>query len=326
MGRTMISWGRMVFWLLPATLLIATIAPAQAQRTTPLTIIVPFAAGAGTDLIARALAPSLSETLARPVIVENRAGADGIIGAVAAAHAKPDGSTIFLTSNSTHAANPSLKINLPYDPINDFAPIARIVRTYQVLVTRPTFADPSLQGIIEQAKQKPGTMTYAAGNTTSRIAAELLKLTSGIDVQYVPYKGNSQALTDVVAGHIDIMFPDTGTAQAFIAGGQVKAVAITSDKRLSLLPNVPTIVELNHPELQIGGWAAIFAPAHTPQEEIANLNAAIGKAMKSPEALRLFETSGVVPEFSSPQELALFVDSEIKKWAKVIEAAHIERE
>lgn len=297
--------------------------PAGAQRQVPLTIIVPFAAGAGTDLIARALAPSLSETLERPVVIDNRPGGDGVIGAVAASRAEPSGDTIFLTSNTTHAVNPNTKAKLPYDAVKDYEPIALIAKTYLVLVTRPGFPAASLSEVVREVKNKAGKVTYGAGNMSSRLVAELFRLTIGSELVYVPYKGNAQAMGDVAAGHIDLMFADTVTAQSFLKTGKVNAFLVTSDQRLAFLPNIPTATEAKMPDLDVSGWAAVFAPAHTPADVIAKLNRAIGIAAKSEAATKLFETTNLVPAFGSPDDLAKFMNAEISRWGRVVEAAQI---
>jgi tripartite-type tricarboxylate transporter receptor subunit TctC len=195
-----------------------------------------------------------------------------------------------------------------------------------VLVTRPDFPATSLLELVRAIKERAGKASYGSGNASSRLVTELFRLTIGADLVYVPYKGNAQALSDVAAGHIDLMFADTVSSQSFLKADKVKAFLVTSDQRLKVVPDIPTALEMQLPELSVSAWAALVAPANTPPDVIEKLNRAVGIAMKSETAVKLFETTNLVPAFGSPDDLSTFVKSEISKWGRVVDAAHIAKD
>ncbi|WP_455280985.1 Bug family tripartite tricarboxylate transporter substrate binding protein [Cupriavidus necator] len=301
-------------------------ASTQAQQPRAIHLIVAFAPGSGSDLLARSLAPPLSAALGAPVVVENRPGADGAIAAEYVAGAKPDGQTILVGTQSTHAANPHLRKSLSYDPLKDFAPIGRLGRTYLVLVARPGLGDGTLPGLIRAARAKPDGLSFAAGTASARIAAEQFRMVAKVPLTHVPYKGIGPALADLVAGHADFTFADSAAAQSLIQAGRLKAIAVTSPARLQQLPAVPTVREAGVAELEFMSWSALFAPAGTPSPVVMRLHDAMLKALRSPEVVALFEKGGFVLDPTTPEELSRFVHAEYDKWRRVIEFAKIQKE
>lgn len=295
----------------------ASAVAAQAWPSKPLTIIVPFGAGSGNDQVARLLGQELSTALGQPVIVENKAGAGGNIGAAAAAKAAPDGYTLFVTTNTTQAANPSLYKQLPYDPIKDFAPVGRIANTPALLVAGPSLSVKNLPELIALAKSKPGKLTYASGSSGTLVPAAMLTFEADIDMVHVPYKSIPDGLKDVMGGTVDLMFTDmaTGTTQA--KAGRVKALAISSLKPSPMMPDVPPIAT-TLPGFELLAWYAMYVPTGTPPAIIERLNREIAQAEARPAFRERLSALGLEPITSTPAELASFTRSEMQKWGQVI--------
>jgi tripartite-type tricarboxylate transporter receptor subunit TctC len=292
----------------------------------PVTFIVPFAAGSATDQLARALGASFTEQTRQTVVVENRAGASGIIAAQAAAKAPADGYTVLITTNTTQAANPHLYKKLPYDPAKDFAPITGLGRGGMVLVVRPESPYRSVKDLVEAAQKRPGRMTFGAGNSSSRVAGEMFKQLTSTDFLYVPYKSNPGALTDLLGGQIDMMIIDTVTGLPQIESGRLKPLATSTAKRLPQLPSVPTLQETGVKGYELGYWYAAYVPAKTPPQVVARLNAVLVNAVNSAQAKSFFQSVGNDPWTTKPDELARYQAAEAGKWGKVIQAANIEPE
>lgn len=291
----------------------------------PIRFIVPFPAGSGTDVNARLIGERLSQAVGVPVVVDNRPGADGIIAAEAAARARPDGQTVFVTSNSTHASNPALKRKLPYDPIKDFAPVTLIGTAPLLVLVHPSLPIRSTQDLIAHAKAHPGKLSFGSGSASSRVGGEMFKTMAGIDMVNVSYKGNPQALADLVAGQVQVMFCDAGTALPQVQGNRVRAVAATSLKRAGALPDLPTVAESGLPGYEMVAWTAVFVPAGTPSVVISKLNARLVEILRSAEfRQRNSATTDLAP--GTPQELGQFVVSEIDKWKRVVAQAKLEIE
>ncbi|MEK8052900.1 tripartite tricarboxylate transporter substrate binding protein [Ideonella sp. DXS22W] len=315
---------------LAAALLPLMAAPTQAQAQTypakPLSFIVPFAAGSATDQLARALGQSVSEQTHQAVVVDNRAGASGMLAAQAAARAPADGHTVLITTNTTHAANEHLYKKLPYDPVKDFAPVSGLGKGGQVMVVNPASPYKSVADVLAAAKAKPGKLSFGSGSSSSRVAGELFQQMAGIELLHVPYKSNPLAITDLLGGQIDLMVTDTSTGVPQIKAGKLRALGVSTARRLAMLPEVPTISEAGVKGYDMGYWFAAYVPAGTPAPVVARLNELLANALKSPAAKAFFETSGGEAFPTTPDALAKFQQDESRKWGKVIKAAGIEPE
>jgi len=283
----------------------------------PLKIIVPFGAGSGADQVARLIGQELALALGQTVIVDNKPGAGGNIGATAAARSAPDGLTLFVTTNTTQAANPFLYKQLPYDPIKDFAPIGRIANTPALLVVHPSVPANNLNELIALAKSKPGKMSYASGSAGTLVPGAMLTFDAGIDMVHVPYKSIPDGLKDVLAGTVDMMFTDMATGSAQVKAGRVKALGVSSAKPSAMLPDVPAIAGTLK-GFELLAWYAMYAPSGTPQTVIDRLNQVIVTAMAKPEVSSKFIALGLEPMTSTPKQLADFNLSELEKWGRVI--------
>ena len=313
---------------LPATWGVPALAQPAAAGTwpsRPLRVIVPFGAGSGNDLVARLVGDHLARALGQPVVVDNRAGANGSIGADAVARAAPDGYTLFVTTNTTQAANPALMKKLSYDPSKDFAPIGRIANTPAMLVVRSSLPVRTLQELIALAKARPGQLTYASGSAGTLVPGAMLTRQAGIDMLHVPYKTIPLALNDVVAGQVDMMFTDMATGTPQVRGGKVRALGVSSLQPVAALPGVPPIAA-TLPGFELQAWYAMYAPAGTPAPIIERLNREIHAAVGSAALRERFAALGLQPITSSPQELADFGRSELTRWAQLIRSAGIEPE
>ena len=314
------------FALAGACALAALAAPAQAQDypSKPITIVVPFGAGSGTDQAARVYGQALSEQLKVPVIVDNKGGASGFIGAQAVAKAAPDGYTIFMTTNTTQVANPYLFKKLPYDPVKDFTPVELLFKGQMLLLVRPNSPYKSLGELLAAAKKTPGKLTFGAGNSSSQVGGELLKQMAGVDVLYVPYKSNPQAITDLIGGQIDFMFADMPTALAQVEGGKLRALAASGAKRLAAAPNVPTVSESGIKGYEMLYWLAVYLPARAPAAVVDRLSAAFAKATQEADVKAFEAKINVESALAGPQGLASFQAADATKWQQVIQAAGIE--
>jgi tripartite-type tricarboxylate transporter receptor subunit TctC len=306
-----------------AALLVAA-ANADTYPSRPVTIIVPFTAGSGTDTIARVLGQPLGVALNQSIVVDDRAGANGAIAATAVARATPDGYTLFLATNTAMSANPSLMKNLSYDPVKDFAPISRIGSYTNVLVIAPDIPAKSLAEFIAYAKANPGKLTFASGNSTGIVAGETFKRVAGLDILHVPYKSTPAAINDVLAGRISMMFVDLTTALPHINSKGVRALVATTRERSPLLPDLPAMREAGLPDFNIDSWCGLFAPAATSKDIVTRLNADVRKIVDGPEVKARLTATGFVAFSSSPEELGAFVKSELVSWGRLIKDAGIE--
>lgn len=309
-------------------LALASAAPTQAQTypAKPITFVVPFAAGSATDQLARALGQSVSSETGQSVIVDNKPGANGFIGAQAVAKAAPDGYTVFITTNTTHAANEHLFKKLPYDPVKDFAPVTGLAKGAQIMVVNPSLPYKTVAEFIAAAKKEPGKLAFGSGSSSSRIAGELLQQMTGIQLLHVPYKSNPLAITDLLGGQIHMMITDMATGLPQVKAGKLRALGVSSLKRSSLAPEVPTIAEAGVPGYEMGFWFAAYVPAGTPPAVVKRLNELLHKALASAPAKSLFEQTGFEPFTTTPEELAKFQLAESRKWQQIIKNAGIEPE
>ena len=313
--------------LLSASMLLGTAFGAVANDNfpnRPIKWVVPFTPGGAMDSMARSIGERLSQNLKQPVIIENRPGAGGTIGSSMVAKSEPDGHTMMIVSIG-HAVNPALYPKLSYDPVKSFEPVSLVAIVPNVLVAGPGVKANNVTELIAAAKAQPGKMTYAsAGNgTTIHLGAELFNAMAGVDILHVPYKGSAPAMTDLLGRQVDIMFDSVSSAKPHIDSGRLKALAVTTTKRSSALPNVPTLNEAGLKGYELNGWYAVFVPAKTPRAIVDRLNAEITNAIKHPDVAKRFAQLGAEPVGSSPEELAKYLDSEIKRWPDIIRARNI---
>jgi tripartite-type tricarboxylate transporter receptor subunit TctC len=311
---------RHLSWAFLTLALAAAHAVAQSPAR-PLRIVVPAAAGGPTDLVARVIAPALGRHLGRPVIVENRGGAGGIVGTEAVAKSAPDGTTVALVFIS-HATNPAMNAKLPYDTLTSFTPVVLVGQQPLLLVAHPSLAAANVKELVALAKARPGELNYAADTASApHLAAELLKHETGTRIVHVPYKGNGPALSDVLSGQIPFMFNTVNTSLPHVRAGTLRALATTGSNRSALAPEIPTMVESGLPGVVVTAWYALVAPAGTPRETIAQLNAAMNESLREPELRKLFSSQGVELAGGTPAELDAFIHAEIAKWGTIIRAA-----
>lgn len=289
-------------------------------------IIVPFAAGSLSDSLGRLLAKELTTALGQQFIVDNKPGASAIIGAQATAQSAPDGYVLLLTTNTPHAANLSLFKKLPYDPVKDFTPIARIGYYPFVLVVNPAVGATSVKELIDYAHAKPGKLSYATANSMSLVSAETINVLAKIDMQRVPYKSNPQALTDLMAGEIQLMVGDLGTSLPHIKSGKLRALGITTAKRTTLAPDIPTIAESGLPNFDLIGWVGLVGPAGMPNDVVKKIYDALAKSIARPDMQERMMTLGCEPATMPPEQFGAFIKQQIGEWAKKVTAAQIEPE
>ena len=306
---------------------LATTAAAQAWPTKAVSLVVPFPAGGTTDVLARALGQELAKSLGQPVIVENKPGAGATLGADFVAKAKPDGYTLLMGAVH-HTIATSVYRKLAYDFQKDLAPVTTVAMVPNVLVVQADAATPirTVPELIAQAKRAPGKLTFGSGSASSRVAGEMFKQLAGVDILHVPYKSNPFAITDLLAGQIDLMITDTSTGMPQITAGKLRALGYSTQKRSAQLPEVPTIDEAGVKGYDMGYWFAAYAPAGTPAVVVNRLNELMQAATKSATAKSFFDMSGSEAWTTTPADLAKFQAAETLKWGKVIKAAGIEAE
>jgi tripartite-type tricarboxylate transporter receptor subunit TctC len=307
---------------------IAASSPAAAQATwpsKPISLVIPFAAGSGTDTMARLYAEKLGAATGQPVTVDNKPGANGTISAALVARAAPDGHTLAFTTNSSHAAAPALVKTMPYDPVKDFECIGLIGLVPFVMVATPNAPFNDLKELVAYAKANPGKLSYGSGNTTGIISGETIKRLAGIDVLHVPYRSVPPALTDTLSGTVHFLFVDIGTVQPHLRAGRVKAIALTSSQRSPNLPDLRTLHEQGI-HFDLDGWYAMFAPAKTPRPVVDKLNAIMRAEYSKPEMQQRMKDINVILKLGTPEELAAFQKSEIEKWTKLAREAGIQPE
>jgi tripartite-type tricarboxylate transporter receptor subunit TctC len=292
--------------------------PAKAIR-----FIVPFPAGGPLDIVARVIGQELNRSWGQPVLVDNRPGAGGNIGADAVAKAAPDGYTILMGAVSTHAINIWLYGKLPYDPIRDFAPITLLTSVPNVLVLHPSVPAKNVQQLIALAKARPGQLNFASGSTGSagHLAGEVFKTMAGVDMVHIPYKGAAPAVTDLLAGHVSLIFDNMASALPNIKAGRVRALAVTTARRSPFLPDIPTIDETGLRGFDIGTWFGVFAPAGSPPATVVQLNRELVRVLNTPTMKERLATLGAEPMANTPEAFASFVKSELSKYERIVRAS-----
>ena len=299
---------------------------AQTYPARPVTFVVPFAAGSATDQLARALGQSVTTDTKQPVIVDNKAGASGMLAAQSVARAAADGYTVLITTNTTHAANEHLYKKLPYDPVKDFVPVTAIAKGSQVMVVNAGSAYKNVGDILAKAKKEPGKLSFGSGSSSSRVAGELFKQMAGVDLLHVPYKSNPLAVTDLLGGQIDLMITDNATGLPHIKSGKLRALGVSTLKRSPLLPDVPTIDEAGVKGYDMGYWFAAYVPANTPPAVVARLRELLIAGTNSAATKAFLESTGSEAFTTTSDALAKFQKEEAGKWGRVIKAAGIEAE
>lgn len=303
-----------------AAALLADATTAQTYPTKPIRLLVGFAPGGGTDVVARVVAQRLSPLLGQQVVVENRAGAGGNIATEFVAKAPPDGYTLLMGTIVSFGTGPSLYAKLPFDPVKDFAPITQTVSVNNLIVVHPVLPAKTLKALVALAKQRPAQINYATSGVGSsgHLAAELFKKTAGIDIIHIAYKGGGQAITDVIAGHVPVYFAASATVMSHVKSGKLVPLAVTVDKRSAMYPNVPTVAELGYPGYEANNWYGLLAPAATPRPIIERLNRDVVAVLKSPDGSKFLIEQGMDPAPTTPEAFGDYIKSEIAKWARVI--------
>lgn len=298
-------------------------AGAQPFPTKPVKLVVPFPPGGSLDNVGRLLAQKLSEEWGQQVVVENKPGAGGNIGADAVAKSPPDGYTVVMGALSTHAVNPNLYKTMPYDAARDFAPISNVAITPNVLIVSSKSPVHTLADLIAYAKANPGKTNFGSGSNGSagHLAGELFKLESGTDVMHIPYKGGAPALQALLAGDTQFMFDNLANAMAQVKGGTVRPIAVTTAQRSKLAPDLPTMAEAGMPGFDISTWFGLLAPAGTPPDVIAKWNAAVVRALNSPDVREKMLAQGAEPSPTTPAEFAAFIAKEREKYARIVKAS-----
>lgn len=295
---------------------------AQDYPVKPIRFVVPNAPGGGTDIMARAISPPLTEALGQPVLVDNRAGATGAVGSTFVAKSPADGYTLLFVTSSTHAISPSLE-KLPYDPVKDFEPISLFATGPQVMVAHPSVPGNSVRELVVLAKSRPNSLNYASPGHGSlgHMAAELFKSVTGTKIEHVPYKGAGIAVTDLLSGYIQLMFAGPGSVLPHVNARRLKALAVTSPKRAVGLENVPTFIESGYPAVDATQWFGVVAAAGTPKSIIDKLNREIVRVLQQPELQERFLANGANVRSSTPQEFAQLIKDDLAKWQKVVKAS-----
>jgi tripartite-type tricarboxylate transporter receptor subunit TctC len=313
--------------LLTAAAALAATGHAAAQDawpSKPIRIVVPFAAGGTSDILARTLGERLQVALKQTVIIENRAGAGGVIGADSVAKSAPDGTTFLLGTIASHAINPALNPKMPYDAAKDFAPVILLGSISNVLLVGTEQPFKSVKELVAALKAKPGLPFASAGQGSSQhMSGEAFKLLAGVDITHVPYKGSAPAIQDVIGGQIPMSFETATVALPHVQAGKVRALAVTSAKRSKVLPDVPTLQEAGVAGFDIASWQALYAPAGTPPAIVAQLNAEVQKIIANPEVKAKMDGLGLDHAPNSPQQFAEFGHAEIAKWAKIVKEGNV---
>lgn len=318
--------------LLCALVLSVLAAPAPAQDsaypTKPIRLLVGVPPGGTTDLVARVVGDQLSRQMGQPVIIDNRGGAGGNIAAEFVAKSPPDGYTLFLGPVGTMTINPFVYAKMPFDTMRDFAPISQLTSLPIVMVVNPSIPAKNVREFVVFAKAKPGEASFASGGngTQTHLAGEMFKSMTGIEMVHVPYKGTAPAMVDLLGGRVSAMYDQIATAMPHIKAGKLVAIGVTTAKRSSIAPEIPTIAESGVPGYEATTWHGLFAPAGTPKDIIAKLNAEVVKALNSPEVIEKFKANGVDPVPSSPEQFSAFVQSELNRWRDAVKAAGLKPE
>jgi len=301
-------------------------AVAQAWPSAPVRMLIPFAAGSATDVYARLVGKHLSDAFGQQFVVEPKPGANGSIAAQQVAKSKPDGLTLFFTTNTTHAANPSLMKQMTYDPVKDFEPVTKIGGIAFFMAVSAASPYKSVAEIVEAAKAQPGKIAYASGNSVGILSGATLQKMTGTQMTHVPYKSTPQGLVDVIGGQVTFLFVDLSVSRPHTQSGRAKLLAVATLNRSPLAPEIPSMDELGYKGFDIPAWFGLFAPAGTPKDTVVRLNAEMVKIMARPDVKQTLASMGIDAYTSTPEELGDYVKSEIQKWARLVKDAGIQPE
>jgi tripartite-type tricarboxylate transporter receptor subunit TctC len=297
--------------------LAAPVALAQEYPQKPIKMITPYPPGGPTDVLARAISQKLSERLGQPIVIDNRPGASGMIGADMVAKAAPDGYTL-LANASIHVINPSLYQNPPYDALKDFAPVSQIAEVPLVLVVNPGLGVKTVKELIAKAKATPLNFASSGNGSAPHLAGEAFNIATGVAMQHIPYKGSGPAITDLIGGQVSLMFDSLPSSMPHIKSGRIVAIAVTTKKRSSALPNVPTVAESGVPGFDVSTWYGIWAPAATPPAIVRRVSSDVAAVVRMPEVRARLAELGAEPVGNTPEEFAAYNRSELGKWAKIV--------
>jgi tripartite-type tricarboxylate transporter receptor subunit TctC len=320
----------LLHFLCPAALMVCTTAHAAAPAggadypSRPLRVIVPWVVGGGTDIVARIITPKLTEALGQQVLIDNRPGANGIVGSEIAARATPDGYTMILEAVE-HVINASTYAKLPYDTIKDFAPVGLVAAHSLVLIVPPSFPASSVKELAALAKSKPGDLNFGSWGEGSlaHLSGELFKNSAGLQMTHVPYKGAPQAIIDMLGGRLPLMFTTMPTGAPQVKQGKLRALAVTSREREPLLPEAPTMIESGYPGFEVDSWRGLYVPAGTPKAVITRLNRELVKVLQMPDVKERIVAAGFAPVSGTPEALDAFGKTELAKWSKVAKSAGV---
>lgn len=310
---------------LASSLPLTALDAAWAQSARPIRLIVPFTPGGSTDILARAIAPKLALALGLTVLIDNRPGAGGSLGAAEAAKAEPDGQTLLMGHIGTLAVNPAIYPRLGYDPIKSFTPVAWVARVPNVLVVPASSPAKTFKQFIDLARARPGQMTFSTGGNGSaaHITFEYLKLRSRIFMLHIPYRGTAPSVTDLIGGQVDTTFTGAPAVLPHVRSGRLRALAVSSPQRIPALPDVPTVAESGYPGFEADQWYGVVAPAGTPAAVVSRLNAEINKALALPDVAQQLAVEGALPTPGTPQAFGDLIRREIPRWAEVVKAGNV---
>ena len=310
-------------WFMLVLFLFCVPAQAQPYPSKPIRFVVPYPPGGPLDTVARLLAQKVTESTKQPVVVDNKPGAGGNIGADAVAKSAPDGYTLLMGAVATHAINPTLYASIPYDPVRDFAPVTQVASTPNVLVVNPSIPAANVKEFIAYAKANPGKLNFGSGSTGSagHLAGELFRTLAGVDMTHIPYKGAAPAMQDLIGGRIQLMFDNLASSLGQVRAGAVKALAVTTAKRSGLAPELPTIAESGLPGFDISTWFGIFVPAGTPGAVVEKLHAEFTRALAAPDVRERMLALGAEPVGNRPEEFAAYIRAEADKYARLVKAS-----
>jgi tripartite-type tricarboxylate transporter receptor subunit TctC len=291
----------------------------------PITIVVPYPAGGPVEVTARLIAQAVGKGLGQPILVDNRGGGAGVVGSLTVAHAEPDGHTLILGTNQTHATNQSLLKNCPYDAVTDFAPVVGVAEIAHVLVVRHGLAAGDVGELVKLATASPGELNYASTGigSASHLAAELFKTRAGVELQHIPFRGSAPMTTELLAGRVDLTFATLPSVVSYIDAGVLRALAVASPRRTPRLPDLPTLAEAGVPGVEADAWSALFAPAKTPPDVIERLYASVAAALKKESIQAALNKQGLPIALKTPAEMSAMLPAEVEKWAAVIRTAHV---
>ncbi len=315
--------------VLAVLMVIAHVFPLAAEQDYPtrsIRFVVPFAAGSATDTLARLLGSHVGQSIGQTVVIENITGGSGIPAAQSVVRSAPDGYTVFVTSNTTHASNQSMLRRVPYDALADFEPVTKLGTVTLALVGHPSIPANDITGLLAYAKANPGKLTFGSGSASSRAAGELMKTMAGIDMLHVPYRANPLVVSDLLGGQISLFFGDISTSLPPVRAGRLKGFAVSSLQRTPLVPDLPSLDEAGLKGYELTAWFAAFVPARTPKSVVDRLRETLIRALEDKATQDKLLHAGIEPATSTPEGLKAFVQSEIKKWAEIVRAAGIEPE